>query len=85
MKYEVGEEEGKVLEHLCTNNIINAVMQADAVQSSRVEMINEVTEEEGKVLEHFVYRYLLVRWSVAQHGMNDSAGFQRHIFTAMYF
>ena len=40
---------------------INAVMQADAVQSSGVEMINEVAEEEGKVLEHFVYRYLLVR------------------------
>ena len=32
---------------------INPVMQADAVQSSRVEMINEVAEEEGKVLEHF--------------------------------
>ena len=57
MKYEVGEEEGKVLEHLCTNKCC----YASAVQSGRVEMINEVAEEEGKVLEHFVYRYLLVR------------------------
>ena len=56
MKYEAGEKEGKVLEHLCTNKCCYA-----GVQSSGVEMINEVAEEEGKVLEHFVYRYLLVR------------------------
>ena len=36
---------------------INAVTQADAVQSNSVEMINEVAEEEGKVLEHCVYRF----------------------------